>query len=95
MCHMHIVYLITHDKTGEIYIGYTTNLKERIKAHNSGLNKSTARVKGKWILVYAEAFLSKKDAQLRERRLKQHGRAVQELKKRIQHSLLQVSSGAG
>ena len=47
------------------YVGYTNNLKERIKKHNSG--KGTKSTRGrKWKLLYFEEFISKKEAILRE-----------------------------
>lgn len=84
---MWIVYLIKHNYTKQIYIGFTSNLKLRLSAHNSGQNKSTKRLLGKWILIYAEIYRSKKDAQERERKLKQYGQSKQRLLKRISESL--------
>ncbi len=85
---MYIVYLIQNDSTKELYYGVTTNLKERIATHNRNGKKSTTRNNGTWILVYAEAYRDKEDAYRRERKLKDHGRSIQELKKRIEKSLL-------
>ncbi len=45
------------------------------------------RYKGNWSLIYYEAFLNKKDALLREKKLKHDGRAKYHLFKRIEHSL--------
>jgi len=74
---------------GDIYIGVTENLKRRIQDHNNGGVKFTSRKQSTWSLVYAEAYASKHDAYVREARLKQHGRAKQELLRRIQDSLKQ------
>ena len=53
--------------------------------HNAGLNKST---KGrKWKLVYAEAYLSEKDARVREAKLKQYGQSQKHLYKRAEESI--------
>ena len=80
---MYYVYVIC-DIKGNLYIGYTNDLKRRIKEHNNGENKST---KGRiWKLIYCEAFLSKKDAVLREKKLKQRGQAKRYLKDRIKDS---------
>lgn len=84
---MWIVYVIQHTITKEIYIGFTNNLARRIKEHNSEKQTFTHRKNGKWQLVYAEAYKSKKDAILREKRLKHHGSAKHELMKRIKNSL--------
>ena len=85
---MFIVYLIQHNLSKEIYIGKTNNLQRRLKEHNSGQQTATHRKDGEWILVYAEAYRNKADADRRELRLKNHGRAKQELLKRSQSSLL-------
>ena len=47
------------------YVGYTNNLKKRIKLHNT--NKGAKFTKGrKWILIYKEKFKSKSEAISRE-----------------------------
>ena len=79
---MYYVYIIKRYSDDEIYIGYTSNLKRRVKEHNSG--------KHIWTLVYYEAYKARKDAVLREKRLKYHGKALGQLKNRINHSLLIV-----
>ena len=43
------------------YVGYTNNLKNRLKDHNS--NKGAKYTKGnKWKIIYKKNFLSKKKA---------------------------------
>ena len=43
------------------YVGYTNNLKNRLKNHNS--NKGAKYTKGnKWKIIYKKKFLSKKKA---------------------------------
>ncbi len=84
---MHYVYLIQNSDSGEKYIGCTKDLKKRMNEHNSQLNISTVRNNGIWELIYYEAYLIIDDAFEREKRLKQHGRAKQELYKRCNHSL--------
>ncbi len=86
---MFCVYLIQHDRTKEIYIGKTNNIKRRLKEHNTGKQKSTKRKTGQWILVYLEVFRSKADADNRESALKQHGSNKRWLKQRISNSLIQ------
>ena len=81
---MHYVYVIKNEN-GELYIGRTSNLKERMKSHNEGKNRST---KGhQWEVVYYEAYKALEDAINRELKLKQHGRAKRWLKQRIARSL--------
>jgi putative endonuclease len=79
---MYYVYLLLSKiKPNEIYIGSTNSILRRIKEHNQGKIFSTKRYKP-WILVYYEAYRDEKLARLRERRLKHHGNAIRELKKR-------------
>ena len=66
---MHVVYILRSTKTGGFYIGYTQNLKKRLKYHNLGLNRSTKN-KGPWALVYKEVLSSKSEALKREKFLK-------------------------
>ncbi len=84
---MYSLYLLKHSLTKEIYIGKTNNLKRRLAEHNSGEQVSTHRKNGEWEIVYVELYKSKSDLDMRELRLKQHGRAKQELLKRIKSSL--------
>ena len=71
----------------KLYLGYTVDLRKRITRHNT--NKSSyTKNKGPWVLVYYESYRSKEDAISREHRLKYYGRALFELKKRINKSLL-------
>jgi predicted GIY-YIG superfamily endonuclease len=85
---MYIVYLIQHSEDKSLYIGKTGNLTKRLEQHNSNQNISTSRKTGKWILIYAEAYRNKEDADMRERRLKAHGSGKHELYKRVKNSLL-------
>ena len=85
---MEFVYIIQHSLTKEIYIGKTKNLQQRLNEHNRGKQSATKRKIGEWIPVYLEIYRNKKDADTREARLKKHGRAKQELLKRIKESLL-------
>ncbi|MDO8529819.1 MAG: GIY-YIG nuclease family protein [bacterium] len=64
----------------KLYIGYTNDLKRRIAEHKGKLPE----------LVYYEAYKDKLDAQDRERKLKQRGHGIKELKKRIENSLKKV-----
>lgn len=64
------VYLLRSiNKPDWIYVGYTENLKERLKEHNSGDSKSTAYYKP-FELIHYEAYRNRKDAKRRELYLK-------------------------
>ena len=68
---MHYVYII-HSDNDQFYIGYSSDLRARITAHNEGQTKSTrGRI---WKLVYYEAYLDEKSTRHRERMLKHDGR---------------------
>ena len=63
----YFVYLIGCRKNQKTttYVGYTNNLKKRIKLHNEGRGAKFTRGR-KWKLLYYEKFRSKKEAILRE-----------------------------
>ena len=84
---MWFVYLIQQLPSKDIYVGFTGDMEERLKAHNSGQNKSTKRLNGSWRIVYYENFLSEADARERERKLKNHRKGLQLLKERLKNSL--------
>ncbi len=64
------------------YVGYTNNLKNRIKMHNS--NKGAKFTKGrKWLLIYKENFKSKSEAIQREYRIKKNRKIRSEIKKKF------------
>ena len=69
-----------------MYTGYSTDLKQRIAEHNQGKSPYTSRLMP-WKLVYYEAYLSKEDAQHREKSLKLRSNASLQLKKRILKSI--------
>ncbi|OGD62937.1 hypothetical protein A2160_04180 [Candidatus Beckwithbacteria bacterium RBG_13_42_9] len=74
-------------KSLKIYIGFTNNLEVRLLQHNQKNTLST-RYGIPWKLVYYEAFLSKRDAIIREKRLKTGSSAIGFLKLRIKKSLV-------
>ncbi len=80
---MHYVYLLESETSGERYIGYTADLRDRLKRHNRNSTVSTAN-KGPWRLIYYEAYLVKKDALGREKFLKS-GSGWHFLKKQLRH----------
>ncbi len=63
------VYILKSKSTGRFYTGYTENLEQRLKKHETGGTKTT-RHKGPWKLLYSESFENKADAVGRERELK-------------------------
>jgi putative endonuclease len=83
---MYHVYLLKSKKNDSLYIGYTNDMKRRLKEHNSGLVGHTKKYLP-WTLIYCESFTSLEDTKKREKSLKYFGRAYSQLKKRIINSL--------
>ncbi len=86
---MYYVYLIKNE-LNQIYYGYTSDLRKRISEHNHSYSFSTRG--HHWKLVYYEAYFSKEDAEIREKRLKYHGQALAQPKLRIKNSFFLVQS---
>ena len=66
---MYCVYLIVNENS-EKYIGYTSDLKKRLREHQSGKSKYTSQRNLSWKLVYYEAYPTKELAVNREKVLK-------------------------
>jgi putative endonuclease len=65
----YVYFLKSRNYDNQFYVGYTTDLKERFKKHNTGLVQSTKPYKP-WELIFYEAYKSKSDAKRRELYLK-------------------------
>jgi len=83
---MYYVYALKSEKNDDLYIGSCNDLGVRFKQHNCGEVQSTKGYRP-WVLVYYEAYRSKRDSGIREKRLKMHA-AKNELKERLKFSLL-------
>lgn len=66
---MFFVYIIQSMANSSYYIGYTSDLDQRIQEHNSGKSNYTS-TGIPWKLVYNEEFHTKREAITRERFLK-------------------------
>ena len=66
---IYIVYAIESEVVKRIYMGHTSDINARLKYHNSGYVKSTAKDKP-WRLVALEEINSKDEARWVERSLK-------------------------
>ena len=69
MIKFYYTYVLLSLEDGKLYIGWTDNLKSRIKEHNLGLAKAT-KFRRPLKLIYYEACLSKEKAIAREKALK-------------------------
>jgi putative endonuclease len=83
---MYHVYLLRSQKNKSFYIGYTKDIEQRLKEHNTGLVGYTRKYMP-WKLVYYESFVSLEDAKVREKALKSFGRTFSYSKLRIKNSL--------
>ena len=63
------VYILHNPQKNFIYIGYSTNLKNRFEEHNHGYSKST-KAYLPLELIHYESYRNKKDAKRREMYLK-------------------------
>jgi len=61
------------------YVGYTSDVKKRIKLHNLGKGAKFTRGR-KWKLIYREKFNSKKEAILREYYIKKNRKLRNKIK---------------
>lgn len=79
---MFYTYILQSQKDKTLYIGSSKDLKERLLMHNSGRITAT-KLRIPWKVIYYEAYSTDHLARVREQRLKHHGNAIRELKKRI------------
>ena len=86
---MFYVYVLYSKKDKKLYIGYTSNLKRRFEEHNRGENTST-KYRAPFKLLYYEAYLSTKDAEVREKKLKHFQNSYKFLKQRIENSFREI-----
>ncbi len=86
---MWITYIIQSTTTKRYYIGFTSDIDQRLRQHNLGANRST-RHKGPWKLIYSETYSEKSLAWDRERQIKSY-KGGMAFKKLIQLSIVDGS----
>ncbi len=65
------VYVLYSPNFEKIYIGYTSNIEQRLLSHNVlGKKGWTIRFRP-WVIVFTEEYSTKEEAMLREKQLKQ------------------------
>lgn len=79
------VYVLFSKQDQGLYIGMTSNIKQRIGQHKQGYVVSTKN-RGDLLLIYLEFFINKNDAHSREKFLKS-GYGRQQLKSIIKNTL--------
>jgi len=88
---MYYIYILQSIKDNKLYVGYSANLKERIKEHSRGAVTSTKNRKP-FILIYYEAYRSERDARVREIFLKT-GQGREFINKNIIYSRVSAQGG--
>ncbi len=64
------VYVLYSDSADKLYIGFTSNLDERMKSHNE-LGSDWTKSYRPWRIIHTEKYLDKKEAMQREKSLKE------------------------
>jgi putative endonuclease len=67
---MYTVYTLYSPGFEKIYIGYTSDMKERMISHNEKGTKGWTVKYRPWEIVFTEKYSTKKEAMKRERQLK-------------------------
>jgi len=78
---VYVIGSLKHAKP-KTYVGWTKDLNERLRKHNSGKGAKSTRGR-KWKILYHEAFNSKKKALSREYYLKKDRFLRKELREKI------------
>ena len=79
---MYYVYLLEYKDDNSWYIGYTKELRTRLKDHQNKRGCRTTAMKNNWNLIYYKAYIEKLDAIGREKFLK-GGSGIIYLKKNL------------
>ena len=82
---MFYVCVLRSEADSGFYIGYTNNLRTRLKEHTAGKSLATAH-RSPWTLIYYEAYIEQADALGRESYFKS-GAGRRFLKAQLRHYL--------
>ena len=90
---MYYVYILKSEKDNSFYIGWTIDIRKRIKRHNTGRTRYT-KTRAPWVLVYKEEYKEKAEAIKREKQLKRfkNRRVIESL---IRRGVEQSGSSSG
>ena len=86
---MYFVYVLLSLQDHKFYIGFSKDIKKRLKDHNSGRNTST-KARRPFELIYYEAHYAKEDALRRERYFKT-GKGKSTLKQVVRTALANMT----
>lgn len=65
------IYILQSEKNGKYYIGYTSNVDERLKTHNQKMVRAT-KSGAPWKIIHTEEFQNRQEAYRRERQIKRY-----------------------
>ena len=82
---MFYVYVPRSESDAGFYIGFSTNLRARLRQHQEGESFATSH-RGPWKLIYYEAYTEREDAEGREKFLKS-GAGRRFLRAQLRHYL--------
>ena len=82
---MFYVYVLRSQSDSGFYIGFSNNLRARLRQHQDGESLAT-KSRGPWKLIYYEAYLNQEDALGREKYLKS-GSGRRFLRAQLRHYL--------
>lgn len=66
---MFYIYILHSSSINKYYVGYTSNIEERLYKHNQS-HKGYTALSSDWIIVYTETFTNKAAAIQREQQIK-------------------------
>ncbi|WP_029289132.1 GIY-YIG nuclease family protein [Pedobacter sp. R20-19] len=66
---MFYAYILYSEVRSKYYVGYTSDLEERLKKHNTNHSGFTGHT-GDWQIVWVQSFTEKSDAVKREKQIK-------------------------
>ena len=82
---MFYVYILRSERDSAFYIGFSTNLRARLRQHQDGESFAT-KSRDPWKLIYYEAYTEREDAEGREKFLKS-GAGRRFLRAQLRHYL--------
>ena len=86
------MYVLRSESDSGFYIGFSTNLRARLRQHQNGKSFATS-YRGPWKLIYYEAYTERKDAEGREKFLKS-GAGRRLLRAQLRHYLKRIPARA-
>ena len=78
-CFVYVIGSRSNKSKFQTYVGWTTDLQRRIAEHNSGVGARSTRGR-KWHLLYAELYITRREAMSREWHLKRDKKMREKLR---------------